>query len=138
MAFLLDTNVLSELRRGDQCDPNVRSWAKSLGNQPCYISVLSLGEIRKGIEILRRRSPRQVPAFEQWLERLTMEYEDFILPITEEVADHWGQINAKQSQPVIDSLLAATALYFRLTVATRNIADFPREVPTLNPWEDKR
>ena len=134
MAFLLDTNVLSELRRGSKCDPRVRSWAKSLGGQPCYISVLSLGEIRKGIEILRRRSPAQVSAFEDWLEQLMTGYEEFILPVTEEVADHWGRLNAKQIQPVVDSLLAATAIHFRLIIATRNLADFPDEVSKLNPW----
>ncbi len=137
MALLLDTNVLSELRRGLKCDPHVRSWAKSLGRQPCYISVLSLGEIRKGIEILRRRSPDQVPALEDWLERLITEYEDFILPITEEVADHWGRLNARQTQPVIDGLLAATAIHFQLTIATRNLSDFPSDIKTLNPWEFK-
>ena len=135
MAFLLDTNVLSELRRGPKCNPQVRAWAQSLGSQPCYISVLSLGEIRKGIEILRRKSPAQVPVFEDWLERLTAEYEDFILPVTEEIVDHWGRLNAKQSQPVIDSLLAATATHFRLTIATRNVADFPGDTPIVNPWE---
>ena len=135
MAFLIDTNVLSELRRGSKCDPQVRSWAKSLGQKPCYISVLSLGEIRKGIEILRRRSPDQVPVFESWLDRLTAEYEDCILPVTEEVADYWGRLNAIQSQPTIDSLLAATAAHFRLTIATRNLADFPRTISTVNPWK---
>jgi len=135
MAFLLDTNVLSELRRGSKCAPQVRSWAKSISRHPCYISVLSLGEIRKGIEILRRKSPAQVPAFEGWLERLIEEYQDFLLPITEEVADHWGRLNASQSQPVIDSLLASTAAHFNLTIATRNQSDFPRDIPTLNPWK---
>lgn len=137
MAFLLDTNVLSELRRGSKCDPRVRSWAKSLGGQSCYISVLSLGEIRKGIEVLRRRSPDQVSAFENWLENLMTGYEEFILPVTEEVADQWGRLNAKQIQPVVDSLLAATAIHFRLIIATRNLADFPDEVPKLNPWAFK-
>lgn len=65
------------------------------------------------------------------------DYEDFILPVSEEVADHWGRFNAKQSYPVIDSLLAATATHFQLTIATRNLADFPDEIPSVNPWEFK-
>jgi toxin FitB len=137
MAYLLDTNVLSELRRGAKCNSNVRAWAKSVANQPCYVSVLSLGEIRKGIEILRRRSPSQVAAFEDWLERLTSDFDDKILPISQEIADNWGHLNASSSHPVIDSLLAATAVQFRLTIATRNVSDFPKEILVVNPWELK-
>jgi predicted nucleic acid-binding protein len=135
MAFLLDTNVLSELRRDSRCDPRVYAWAQSVGSRACYISVLSLGEIRKGIEVLRRRSPEQVPAFEKWIDKLTRDYEDFILPVTEEVAGQWGRLNAIQSLPVIDGLIAATAAHFRLTIVTRNLNDFPDAIPKLNPWE---
>jgi toxin FitB len=138
MAFLLDTNVLSELRRDSKCNPHVLAWAQSVGSRPCYISVLSLGEIRKGIEVLRRRSPEQVPAFEKWIDTLTRDYEDFILPVTEEVADQWGRLNAIQSLPVIDGLIAATAAHFHLTIVTRNLNDFPDAIPKLNPWEFKR
>lgn len=111
--------------------------ALSVANQPCYVSVLSLGEIRKGIEILRRRSPSQVAAFEDWLERLITDFDDKILPISQEIADNWGHLNASRSHPVIDSLLAATAVQFRLTIATRNVSDFPKEILVVNPWELK-
>lgn len=137
MAYLLDTNVLSELRRGSNCDPMVRTWARSVGRQPCFISVLSLGEIRKGIEILRRKSADQVPAFEEWIKRLVTRYEDRILPINELVADQWGRMNAVRNLPVIDGLLAATAAHFRLTLATRNLADFPHDLDKINPWNPK-
>lgn len=135
MAFLLDTNVLSELRRSSKCEPQVWAWAQSVGDRSSYISVLSLGEIRKGIEVLRRRSPEQVSAFESWIEKLTAAYEDCILPITEEVAEHWGRLDAMRNLPVIDGLLAATALHYRLTIVTRNIHDFPDDMQLLNPWD---
>ncbi len=134
MPYLLDTNVLSELRRGAKCNSRVRAWARSTSKERHFISVLSLGEIRRGIESLRRKSPAQCPPFEKWLNRLLTDYEDTILSISEEVADRWGRLNADRSRPVIDSLLAATALEFGLTVATRNTADFPTEVPLVNPW----
>lgn len=135
MPYLLDTNVLSELRRGRKCDRRVRAWARATSRDRHFISVLSIGEIRKGIEILRRKSPQQCPAFENWLDRLLTDYEDAVLPISEEVADRWGRLNAERSQPVIDSLIAATALEFEVTVATRNTGDFPPEVTGVNPWK---
>ena len=136
MPFLLDTNVLSELRKGSRCRAEVRSWARStVGDRHC-ISVLSLGEIRKGIEILRRKSPAQCPAFERWLIRLKTDYEREILPVTEEIVDRWGKLMARRSLPVIDGLIAATAVEYGLTVATRNIADYlPAGVALVNPFE---
>lgn len=134
MGFLLDTNVLSELRRGAKCDRRVRDWAKTAAGQPHFISVLSLGEIRKGIEILRRKSPEQCAVLENWLQRLSVEYEKFILPVTDNVAERWGRLNAGRSLPAIDSLIAATALEYRLVIATRNTGDYPSEVGVVNPW----
>lgn len=122
--YLIDTNVLSELRKGLRCDPKVRAWAAStLGERHC-VSVLSLGEIRKGIEILRRKAPDQCPVFERWLARLELDYERDLLPISAAVADRWGKLMSAQSMPVIDGLLAATALEHGLTVVTRNVDDF--------------
>ena len=135
MPYLLDTNILSELRKGARCDPHVMRWAKSTANDRHCISVLSLGEIRKGIEILRRKSPHQCPAFENWLLALQTEYETDILPVTDVISDQWGQLMAKRTLPVIDGLLAATALANGLTVATRNIADFENaEVSLVDPF----
>lgn len=136
MAYLLDTNILSELRKGKHCDSNVLGWAKAVASQRHYISVLSIGEIRKGIEILRRKSPKQCPAFEQWCLSLQIEYEANILPITESISEEWGRMMAKQTLPVIDSLLAATALTHQLTVATRNVNDFKKTgVKLVNPFD---
>ncbi len=135
--YLLDTNVLSELRKGRRCHEAVRRWAAATAKDRHCISVLSFGEIRKGIETLRRRSPDQCPAFERWLERLGNDYGQDVLPLSASVIDRWGRLAAERSLPVIDGLLAATALEFRLTVATRNAKDFEGTgVEVVNPFED--
>ncbi|MCC5842591.1 MAG: type II toxin-antitoxin system VapC family toxin [Opitutales bacterium] len=138
MAYLLDTNVLSELRRGDQGHPEVRNWMGRTLAEGHFISVLSLGEIRRGIESLRRKSPDQAASIEKWLRRLADTYAECLLPITGSVAERWGRLNAERTLPVVDGLLAATAVEFRLTVATRNTADFPKAVPVVNPFEKRR
>ncbi|MFQ3224474.1 MAG: putative nucleic acid-binding protein [Lentimonas sp.] len=136
MPYLLDTNILSELRKGTRCDPNVLKWAQGTQNDRHCISVLSLGEIRKSIETLRRKSPKQCPAFERWLLTLQTDYEADILPLTDLISDQWGRMMAVRTLPVIDGLLAATALSHGLTVATRNIADFESSgVELVNPFE---
>jgi len=136
MAFLLDTNVLSELRKGAKCNPRVRKWAVSnKGHRHC-ISVISLGEIRKGIESLRRNAPDQCPASESWLEALRSDYSKDILPVSEEIMNRWGLLQSAQSLPVLDSLIAATALEHGLTVATRNVRDLEKTGARLvNPFE---
>lgn len=114
---------------------NVLQWAQSAVSARHCISVLSLGEIRKGIELLRRKSPAQCAAFEHWLSRLQNDYDREILPVTEEVAPRWGRLMAARTLPVIDGLLAATALEHNLTIVTRNIADFqPTGVTVINPF----
>ena len=138
--YLLDTNILSELRKGERCDSQVRAWAKSTAKDRHCVSVLSLGEIRKGIEILRRKAPDQCPAFEVWLTRLQTDYDQDILPLTAGISERWGRMGATMPQalPVIDGLIAATAQEFGLTVVTRNTADFDREgvgVRVVNPFE---
>lgn len=134
--YLLDTNVLAELRKGERCEEKVRLWAASTTGDRHFISVLSLGEIRKGIEILRRKAPDQCPAFEGWLSHIQTEYDRDILPVTAAISERWGTLMAAQSLPVIDSLLAATALEFKLTVVTRNTTEFaPTGVPLLNPFD---
>lgn len=137
MAYLLDTNILSELRRGRKCDPNVRAWARSTASEQHYISVLSLGEIRKGIESLRRKSKAQSGILEHWLETLNAVYSREIIPVNEDIADRWGRLMARRTLPVIDGLIAATALEFDLTVATRNVEDFKSSgVSVINPFEE--
>lgn len=135
MAYLLDTNILSELRKGSRCDERVRAWAVAVRGERHCISVLSLGEIRKGIEILRRKAPDQCPAFEQWLSLIQAEYSREILPVTEAISERWGRLMAEQTLPVFESLIAATALAHGLVVATRNTQDFTASgVAVVNPF----
>ena len=136
MAWLLDTNVLSEMRKGGAADDKVRAWAAGTLKDRHFISVLSIGEIRKGIEILRRKSPARCPAFERWLTQLQTDYDSAILPISEEVAERWGHLTAARTLPVLDGLIAATASAYGLTVVTRNSKDFATSgVKTINPFE---
>ncbi|MDH4409428.1 MAG: type II toxin-antitoxin system VapC family toxin [Verrucomicrobiales bacterium] len=136
MPFLLDTNVLSELRKGEKCDSRVRRWAVSTKGDRHCLCVVSLGEIRKGIEILRRKAPDQCPTFERWLEVLKSDYSNDLLPVNEEIMNRWGILQAAQSLPVLDGLIAATALEHGLTVATRKVRDFEKTgVKLVNPFE---
>ena len=128
--------MLSELRKGRRANAKVRQWAAgSLGDRH-LISVLSLGEIRKGIELLRRKSPAQCPAFERWLAQLQTDYARNIIPVSEEIAQRWGRVMAVRTLPVIDGLLAATALEHALTIATRNVSDFKQAgAQVLDPFQ---
>jgi toxin FitB len=136
VAWLLDTNVLSELRKGSRASAKVRNWAAITLRDRHYISVLSLGEIRKGIELLRKKSPDKCPEFERWLARLHTDYAEDIIPISEEVAEHWGRLTAIRTFPVMDGLIAATALAHGLAIATRNVTDFKSSgAETFNPFE---
>jgi toxin FitB len=135
--FLLDTNVVWEIRRGR--DENVASWAGEVADADLYLSVLTLGEIRKGIERLRGRAPDQADVFAAWLEQLRDGFADRILPIDDRVAEDWGRLNAPAERKTVDSLIAATARLHDLTVVTRNTADFDGcEVSLLNPWQPRR
>lgn len=136
MSFLLDTNVMSEVRK-PHANPHVRAWLTSVKGFDLYLSVLVVGEIRQGIERLRRRDPAQALAYDTWLTQLQQDYADRILPITEKVAEEWGRLNSPNPVPVIDGLLAATAKVEGLTFVTRNTADVARTgVRLLNPFED--
>jgi len=134
VSYLLDTNVLSEARkqRGEQ---NVKDWLASVSSRELYLSVLILGEIRQGIERLRPRDRAQAQLYETWLVALSRDYADRILPITPEIADEWGRLNAPDPLPAVDGLLAATAKVMRLTLVTRNTRDLARTgVALLNPF----
>lgn len=135
MIFLLDTNVVSELRKGARADRRVAAWFRSLNDGDLYLSALVLGEIRKGIEQLRRRDVLQATALEAWLNRMIVEFADRILPVDRLIADEWGRIAALRSIPPIDALLAATAKVHGMILATRNETDFAATgVPLLNPF----
>ncbi|HET7127452.1 MAG TPA: type II toxin-antitoxin system VapC family toxin [Gaiellaceae bacterium] len=133
MSFLLDTSTVSELRAGH--DPNVAAWAESSDRRGWYLSVLTLGEIRKGIEKLRPRDSKRAAAFDQWLEALYRQFDRRLVDVDARVAEEWGRLNAGDPRPTVESLIAATARVHELTVVTRNTADFePLGVPLVNPW----
>ena len=135
MSFLLDTNAVSEIRRGR--DQWVRAWVSEVADADLHLSVLTLGEIRKGIELLRDRDPAQAEVFASWLNELRTRFADRIVPIDDRVAEEWGRLNAAAPRNTIDSLIAATARIHELTVVTRNTGDFEGcGVPLLNPWDE--
>jgi toxin FitB len=136
MAFLLDTNVVSELRKKAP-NPHVLAWHQKHVSADVYVSVLALGEIRQGIERVRPRDVHQAQALERWLERLVATYRDRILPVTADVAQEWGRLGAfAQTPPAVDGLMAATAKVHRLVLVSRNVADVARTgVPVVNPFE---
>ena len=135
MSYLVDTNVLSELRKGERCDPNVLRWFSTVSADEIFLSVLTIGEIRRGVERIRRRDPRSARALEAWLRRLVAEHSDRILSIDEEVAEEWGRLGVPDPIPVIDGMMAATARVHGLTFATRNQKDVMRTgVPCVNPF----
>lgn len=135
MSYLVDTNVISELRKGRRCDPGVASWFADVSPEEIYLSVLTIGEIRKGIENIRRRDERTAAVLEAWLGEVVAIHSDRILPVDDSIADRWGRYNAPAPLPVLDSLLAATASVHGLTLVTRNIKHVERTgVDCLNPF----
>jgi toxin FitB len=134
VAFLLDTNVISEARKPAP-NPNVRAWLDSVPEAELYLSVLVVGEIRQGIERLRRRDPAQAEPYELWLSALQRSFADRLVPITADVCQEWGRLNVPDPLPVVDGLMAATASRRDLTLVTRNVRDLARTgVRLLNPF----
>lgn len=135
MSYLVDTNVVSELRKGRRCDPGVASWFAEVSSTEIYLSVLTVGEIRKGIENIRRRDERTAESLETWLSELVTTHSDRILAVDEIIAERWGRFNVPDPLPVFDSLLAATASVHGLTLVTRNVKHVERTgVDCLNPF----
>ncbi len=133
--FLIDTNILSELRKGTRANPNVRRWFDALDENAVYLSALVTGEIRRGIEGIRRRDSRAAAALEAWLDNVIGAHADRLLPVDAAVADEWGRLDARGTLPVVDGLLAATARVHDLTLVTRNVKDVARTgVDLLDPF----
>jgi len=134
--YLIDTNIISEVRKGPRCDPNVASWYEKIEDASLYLSVLVIGEIRKGIERIRPKDNAQANAIEKWLQAVDKAFGERILPVDRAVANEWGRLNASRRLPVIDGLLAATAKTHRMTLVTRNTAGIAGlDVYILNPFE---
>lgn len=135
MSYLLDTNVLSELVKAKP-DKQVLEWFAPLPNESLYISVLSVGEIRKGVEGVKEAKRRE--KLRRWLElELPAWFSDRLLPVDTMVAERWGRLLAEvgRSMPAIDSLIAATALHHDFRLVTRNESDFTYPgLQVVNPW----
>ncbi len=121
MSWLVDTNILSDLRKGDRAHEGIRAWYADTRDEELFTSVLVLGEIRRGIESIRRRDIPSALALEQWLLRLTTSFSDRVLPVDAQVADRWGGLNVPNPLQTVDGLLAATAIVHELTLVTRNV-----------------
>ena len=135
MSYLIDTNIISEIRKGGHCDVNVARWYEAIEDASLYLSVMVIGEIRKGIEKLRPKNATQANMIEDWLEEVAKAFGDRILPIDGTVANEWGRLTAIRPLPVIDGLLAATAKVHGMTLVTRNIADIADlGVHVINPF----
>ena len=135
MSYLLDTNVISELRKGERADVNVTAWFAGVTEEEIFFSVLTIGEIRRGIESVRRRDPESAAALDRWLASLSEAHSDRILQIDRAIAEEWGRMNVPDPLPVVDGLLAATARVLGLTLVTRNVADIAgAEVELLDPF----
>ena len=136
MSFVLDTNVVSEPRKGRRADANLMGWFSSVRTEELYISVLVIGEIRQGIEGLRRRGTSRADRLESWLVGLRRGYADRILPVDLEAAEEWGRMNVPDPISTRDGLMAATAKVRSMPYVTRNTADVERTgARLLNPFE---
>jgi toxin FitB len=138
--YLLDTNVISEYIHTRPPEKRVRDWIDAQDEKALYLSVLTLAEIRKGITLLPPSSRRS--QLQTWLEtELPLRFADRLLPVDEKVADRWGAMAGLArlqgiALPVIDGLIAATAINHGLTLVSRNVRDFAVwHVPVINPWE---
>jgi toxin FitB len=133
--YLLDTMVLSETRKR-RADERVMSFLAAVDASSLFISALALGELRKGVEMKRRTDREAADRIADWLEGIESTFTDRIFPVDTVAARRWGELSADRSRPVIDTLMAATALVHDCTLVTRNTADVEGlGVPLLDPWQ---
>ena len=134
VSYLLDTNIVSETRRR-QPDVGVAAFLARADPSTLYLSVLTLGELRKGIALKRRTDAKSADALAAWVDGLEYGFADRILGVDAAVAKLWGELSAERPRPVVDTLLAATAIAHGLTLVTRNTADVAGvNVKVLNPF----
>ena len=135
MKFLLDTNVISEIRKRERAHPNVVRWVARTAAEEIGTSVLVLAEIRRGIELKRRSDPEQAKSLDRWLLQMRAGLRDRVLPIDEPIAEAWALLGIPNPLPLIDGLLAATARVHGLTLVTRNVRDIAvAGVPVFDPF----
>lgn len=135
MRFLLDTNIVSEARKGPRANSGVLAWLEATPSTSLWTSVLVLGELQRGVESLRRRDPVSARVLDRWLRDHRATQAERILQVDEAVALRWGLLNVPDPVPTVDGLLAATALVHGMTLVTRNTRDVVRTGATLhNPF----
>jgi len=136
--YLIDTNVISELRKKDKADPGVLNFFEEAQN--LYLSVITIGELRRGVELIRHRGDRQQAVLlEEWLETVLADYADHILDFTIFEAQVWGKLRVPNPHNALDKQIAAIALSYELTLVTRNVKDFfDTGVSLLNPFKGDR
>jgi predicted nucleic acid-binding protein len=135
--FLLDTNIISEIRKRDRAHPNLARWVARTPVEDIATSVLVLAEIRHGIELKRRSDPEQAKSLDRWFSQMRTRLGDRVLPIDEPIAEAWALLGIPDPLPLIDGLLAATAKVHSLTLVTRNIAHIaPAGVVLLDPFSE--
>lgn len=124
--YLLDTNVVSELRKGSRGNPEVRAWLEIQRAAQLWLPVLVVGELRRGVHLIGRRDAASAAVLAQWLDGIIEDFSDRILPVTATIAQQWAAMSVPDPIPVVDGLMAATAAVHDLTVVTRNVADIGR------------
>jgi predicted nucleic acid-binding protein len=135
LQYLLDTNILSETRK-KQANERVMSFLSAAEPSALFISVLSLGELRKGVALKSRSDADAAKLLGTWVDGLEFSFGDRILSVDAAIARQWGELSAQRSRPVVDTLLAATALVHKLTLVTRNTSDVHDfGVKLLDPWK---
>jgi toxin FitB len=135
--FVLDTNVVSELRkaRSGRADPNVTAWARSVPTASLYLSVITVMELESGILPLKDRDHAQFIALRAWMDNFVLPaFAGRILDFDMQSAIRCASMHAPQPRPLRDSMIAATALRHNMTVVSRDVADFENIVPVINPW----
>jgi len=135
--FLVDTNVVSELRRLDRADPRVAEWAGSVPSADLFISAITILELETGVLLRERRDPQQGALLRDWLEsNVLRSFADRILPVDQKVARRCAALHVPDPRSERDAMIAATAIVHGLTVVTRNVCDFqPMGVTLINPWQ---
>ena len=138
MSYLVDTNVLSEARKGARANAGVATWFAEVADHELYVSVLTVGELRRGIDSIERRDASAARVLDGWLRGMVDGFHERVLPVDRAIAEEWGRMNVAQSLPIIDTLLAATAKIHGLTLVTRNTKDVARTgIRCLNPFRDR-
>ncbi|MGF6157308.1 putative nucleic acid-binding protein [Ensifer sp. KUDG1] len=131
--YLVDTNIVSEARRGTS---QAVSWLRAVDPLSIHLSVLTLGEIMRGIALKQKSDPNTAAHLTEWLRKLRHDHGDRILPINDQIAVEWGRIAAIRPRGDIDGLIAATAIVHDLILVTRNVKDFEdTDASVINPWE---